>query len=368
MSQYAYDAAAPAPMTSSPMDAKGQSRVSVFYRTMVLAAAVLALGVVILGAYVRLSDAGLGCPDWPGCYGHMVVPETPVQLQSAQERFPGQPVEAHKAWKEMVHRYFAGTLGVLIALIGIGAWGRRQRAQASPVLPTILIGLVIFQALLGMWTVTLLLKPVIVSAHLLGGMATLGVLSWLALRALALPGIQGTPAGKGLRPWAWIGLALVYGQIALGGWVSSNYAALACSDFPFCHGAWVPPMDFPMGFHLVRDLGRTADGGFLPLDALTAIHWTHRLGALITFCYVGWLAVRARRMPGLRRLAWTIMGILCLQVALGISNVVFSLPLPVAVAHNGGAALLLVSMVALNYLINSPAKPANQRGKTWQSV
>lgn len=315
---------------------------------LVLAAVLLTFCVVVLGAYVRLSDAGLGCPDWPGCYGHLTVPQSESALQHVQNAFPDKPLETHKAWKEMVHRYFAGTLGLLILAIFILAWRNRGRANISPVLPTGLLLLVIFQALLGMWTVTLLLKPVIVSAHLLGGMTTLALLTWLAHRRWGTsPSIYGVNYVH-LQPWAGIGLIVIALQIFLGGWTSSNYAALACVDFPTCQGSLLPSMDFANAFHMVRELGETADGKQLSLAALTAIHWTHRLGALATLLYLGWLSVKVIRTPGLTELGYIIGGLLVLQVTLGISNVVFSLPLPVAVAHNAVAALLLISLVLLN--------------------
>lgn len=315
---------------------------------LVLAAALLAFCVVVLGAYVRLSDAGLGCPDWPGCYGHLTVPHTDAALQHVEKAFPTKPLEAHKAWKEMVHRYFAGTLGLLILAIFITAWRNRSRIQVSPALPSALLLVVIFQALLGMWTVTLLLKPAVVSAHLIGGMTTLALLTWLAHRRYgSVPSIYGANFNS-LRPWARLGLVVIALQIFLGGWTSSNYAALACTDFPTCRGSFLPPMDFANAFHMIRELGQTADGQQLSLAALTAIHWTHRLGALITFLYLGWLAHKVMRARGLGHLGGVMMLLLVLQVSLGISNVLFSLPLPVAVAHNGVAALLLISLVVLN--------------------
>lgn len=307
---------------------------------LVLIAATLALCVVVLGAYVRLSDAGLGCPDWPGCYGHMAVPH----IDAAQQAFPDKPLEAHKAWKEMIHRYFAGTLGLLILAICVMAWRGRDRVTVKPLLPTLLLGLVMFQAALGMWTVTLLLKPVIVSLHLLGGMATLALLVWLA----AACWIQPVSGAAGLRPWALLGLLLLACQIALGGWTSSNYAALACIDFPTCQGAWWPQMDFAQAFHLIRELGMSADGSELPGEALTAIHMVHRLGALVVFVYLAWLGSRVLRVRGAEAAGATLLGLLLLQVGLGVSNVVFSLPLPLAVAHNAGAAMLLATLVVIN--------------------
>jgi cytochrome c oxidase assembly protein subunit 15 len=309
-----------------------------------LLAAALAICVVVLGAYVRLSDAGLGCPDWPGCYGHLAVPHS----EAAQQVYPDKPLQAHKAWKEMAHRYVAGTLGLLILSIFVTAWRGKGRLANSPLLPTMLLGLVVFQALLGMWTVTLLLKPVIVSAHLLGGMATLAVLVWMAARCWGGELSCSPEVAAGVRPWALIGLMVLAGQIFLGGWTSSNYAALACTDFPRCQGTWLPQMDFAHAFHLVRELGVNADGSALPQAALTAIHWTHRLGALITLLYLGGFSRMLLRRRGLQRMGLALLVLLLLQVSFGVCNVLFSLPLAVAVGHNAGAALLLILLVVIN--------------------
>ena len=261
------------------------------YRKLVFVAVALTLLVVVAGAYVRLQDAGLGCPDWPGCYGHLIgVPQTAEEITHAERGFPQRPVEGHKAWKEMFHRYVAGTLGVLLVAVMVTAWWRRRALRQSAWLPTGIVALVAVQATLGMWTVTMLLKPVIVTLHLLGGMATLALTCWLALRQLAWPP---TPSrASRWRPWAVAGLIIVVGQIALGGWVSTNYAALVCRDFPTCHGAWLPAMDFGHGFQIARELGMTAAGAPLSLEALTAIHWTHRVGALVTF-FLPWRAGRS---------------------------------------------------------------------------
>ena len=317
------------------------------YKKLVIAAVCLTFVVVIVGAYVRLQDAGLGCPDWPGCYGHLVgVPQSAEEIGRAEQVFPQRPVETHKAWKEMFHRYLAGALGFLIFAIMLTAWRQRRTLRQSPWLPTSIVALVGVQATLGMWTVTMLLKPVIVTLHLLGGMATLALLTWLALRQTTLPP---TPAGAlRLRPWAVAGLVILICQITLGGWVSTNYAALACRDFPTCHGGWLPAMDFAHGFHLMRELGMTAAGVPLALDALTAIHWAHRVGALVTFLYIGALAVALMRVPGCLRLGGALALLLAVQISLGIANVLLTLPLPVAVAHNGVAAALLVLMVVIN--------------------
>ena len=322
------------------------------YKKLIWFTAGLAFCVIVLGAYVRLSDAGLGCPDWPGCYGQIDVPKGNQEIAAAQQAFPGKPVEGHKAVKEMAHRYLAGTLGLLILAIAVVAWRKRKELEQSPMLASVLVGLVIFQALLGMWTVTLLLKPAIVSAHLLGGMTTLALLVWLALRQGAHNPQLDVLQARRLRAWAWLALGIVFAQIVLGGWVSSNYAALACADFPMCQGRWLPAMDFSHAFHFTRELGMTASGTLLPHEALTAMHWTHRVGALVTFLYIGGLSIVLLRSRALAGFGATMLGLLLGQLSLGISNVLFSLPLPVAVAHNGVAALLLISLVVLNFRIN----------------
>ncbi|MGE5491922.1 MAG: COX15/CtaA family protein [Actinomycetota bacterium] len=319
------------------------------YRRLLAFAAALAFGVVALGAWVRLSDAGLGCPDWPGCYGQWLG-------------VPDHAADAGKAWKEMVHRYFAGTLGLCIFGLCLFAW--RRRSRVSPVLPTALAAIVVCQALLGMWTVTLLLKPVIVSAHLLGGMTTLALLIWLNLKEREA---SAPPATAGLRGLGLLALAAVLLQIALGGWVSSNYAALACPDFPACRGEWLPPMDFGHAFTFHRELGQTASGALLPAEALTAIHWSHRLGAALVALAVGGLGLALARRPGWRGWGAQLLGLLALQVGLGIANVLLSLPLPLAVAHNAVAALLLSMTVATNFRLWSGAASPPFRARTSQA-
>jgi cytochrome c oxidase assembly protein subunit 15 len=320
----------------------------------VLVATCLAFVVVVVGAYVRLMHAGLGCPDWPGCYGELTPAHAEEDIARAVAAQGGEhgPVSAAKAWKEMFHRYLAGTLGVLILGIAIAAWRARSALGRSPALAWSLLVVVILQAALGMWTVTLLLKPVIVTLHLLGGMATLSLLAWLALRH-----IDPTPAAdpgraRRLRPWAALGLAVVAAQIALGGWVSSNYAALACIDFPTCHGVWRPDMDFTHGFQLVRELGRTAAGTHLAYEALTAIHWTHRVGALVTLLYGAALSYALVRSKALAPYGVALAVVLAVQIALGVTNIVAGLPLAVAVAHNAVAAILLVTLVVINFALS----------------
>ncbi|UCE89140.1 MAG: COX15/CtaA family protein [Pseudomonadota bacterium] len=321
-----------------------------------LLATALALVVVVLGAYVRLSDAGLGCPDWPGCYGKVGVPTAAEEVQAANAAYPERPVEAPKAWKEMVHRYFAGTLGLLVFALAVMAWRARRQEPLQPVgVATFLVALIIFQALLGMWTVTLLLKPVVVMSHLLGGLTTLSLLWWMTLRQRdPLIATSATPEAAGLRPLALLGLVILVLQLALGGWVSANYAALQCPDFPTCQGQWWPPMDFADGFTLWRGLGVDYEGGVLANDSAVAIHVSHRLGALVTLLYLGWLGLRILRVGAsdtLRTLGVVLLIVLFAQVSLGIANVVMTLPLPVAVAHNGVGAVLLLCVVALNHAI-----------------
>jgi cytochrome c oxidase assembly protein subunit 15 len=307
--------------------------------------------VIVVGAYVRLEDAGLGCPDWPGCYGQLLgVPEQEHEIARAREHFD-QAVDVGRARKEMFHRYLAGTLGLLILVIAVLAWRGRRALPHSPFLATALLLLVVFQAALGKWTVTMLLKPVIVTLHLLGGMATLGLLVWLALRHTSLRPVD-PPPNASLRIWAAVALVTLIAQIALGGWVSTNYAALACADFPTCNGRWLPPMDFEHAFHLLRELGVTAAGTPLSQDSLNAIQWTHRVGALVTAFVVGGVAAAALRARRLSRHGILILTLLALQIGLGIANVLLRLPLALAVAHNAGAALLLAALVVLNFALS----------------
>ena len=304
--------------------------------------------VVVLGAYTRLSDAGLGCPDWPGCYGKVVVPDTQEKIDASNEIYASRPLEPAKAWKEMVHRYAAGTLGTLILISAFLAWRNRSRPGQQLVVPLLLVGLVVFQALLGMWTVTLLLKPIIVMGHLLGGMTILALLAWTYMKSS-----RGAPAIRTdqhpLRTWALLGLIVVALQISLGGWTGANYAALICPDLPLCQGRWWPPMDFIEGFIPWRGLGVNYEFGVLEGPARTAVHMSHRLGALITLTLVGYVAIRAILDTGPKiKLAGVILLLVLLtQFSLGVANILLTLPIAVAVTHNGVAALLLLSMLAL---------------------
>lgn len=306
-------------------------------RTLAVAAAALALIVVVVGAYVRLSDAGLGCPDWPFCYGK------PLPAGIAH------PDALAKAWKEMGHRYLASTLGLLILALCALAW-RHRRARG---LTSALVLVVAFQGALGMWTVTLLLKPAIVTGHLIGGLTTLAILLWLALGASSHVRDERLHA---LRPLAAMTLVVVAIQVVLGGWVSANYAALACPDLPLCRGSLVPSMDFANAFHVVRELGQTAEGDLLSNEALTAIHWTHRLFALVALATVLVLSSRTYRL--LPRLGIALAIIVLGQFALGVSNVFFSLPLALAAAHNAGAALLVATLVVINFFAFRGLRPS----------
>lgn len=316
------------------------------YRRLALTALGLAFVVVVFGAFVRLSDAGLGCPDWPGCYGHVGVPASEAALAQVRERFPDTVVEHRKAWIEMIHRYLAGVLGLLVLALAVLGVRWRQALGQSPALAVGLVGLVMVQAAFGMWTVTLLLMPMIVTTHLLGGMTTLALLAWLAARQSPL---GAAPARGAPPPWAWAALLAVGLQIALGGWVSTNYAGMACPDYPLCHGALLPDMDFIHGFTLWRQLGVTAAGEPLSNASLNAIQWLHRKWALVVLAAVLLGAWKARRHR-LTRAAGTAAGLLVLaQAGIGIANVLWVLPLPLAVAHNAGAAALLVMLVVLNF-------------------
>ncbi len=296
-------------------------------RNLAIVAAVLAFIVVVAGAYVRLSDAGLGCPDWPFCYGKPVPAEITDHDALA------------KAWKEMGHRYLAGTLVLLVFFLTYLSWkARRSRWISLGVL-----ALILFQATLGAWTVTKLLKPAIVTSHLLGGMSILGLLTWLALEQSRLK-----LRAPSLRAPALLALIALAVQITLGGWVSSNYAALACPDLPLCHGSLLPPMDFGNAFRVVRDLGQTPEGALLSNEALTAIHWTHRLFALLVLGVAGWAAWRAAKVSP--ALGGILAGMVILQFSLGVLNVAVSRPLALVAAHNAGAAGLLVTLVVLNFI------------------
>jgi cytochrome c oxidase assembly protein subunit 15 len=325
-----------------------------WFRRLAFLGACLALIVIVLGAWVRLSAAGLGCPDWPGCYGHLTVQGAARNIDAITTAFPERPFEYAKAHKEMVHRYFASTLGFTILVIAGIAIANRKDPEQPVALPIALVALVIFQGLLGMWTVTLLLKPLIVVLHLLGGLATLALLTWLAYRPKIAPATGQTTResldrAKGLRRFAFVGLAVLMLQITLGGWTSSNYAALACPDFPRCQNAWWPEMDAADAFVLWRGLGIDYEGGVLQHPARVAIHFTHRLGAIAAALVLGALAVLAWRSEqrAVRTGALVLGLLLILQLVLGPLMVMRALPLSLATAHNGVAALLVIATLRL---------------------
>ncbi|HLU60970.1 MAG TPA: COX15/CtaA family protein [Gammaproteobacteria bacterium] len=379
---------------------------SKWFGRLALLGVVLTLGVVVLGAYVRLSAAGLGCPDWPVCYGHLAWPTAEEHIAKANEAFPHRPVEVEKAWKEQVHRFFAASLGMIVfalalaanwrpvsrrgmvfgaalaALLGIFAYVGKMIALAAVLslvavlLPLYaatfwkgewrarftagLLSLIIFQAMLGKWTVTLLVKPIIVTGHLFGGLATL-VLMWLLwLRHRGALKLNNDDRHQGLRRFALAAIAVLLLQIFLGGWTSTNYAALACPDFPTCQTQWLPEMDFGEAFVLWRGLGIDYEGGVLDNAARVAIHFSHRIGAILVLLVVGSLVLSLRRRTkdaahpddAKLRMLGAVVGVLLIgQVLLGIATVKLALPLGLAVAHNGGAALLLASLVTLGYAL-----------------
>jgi cytochrome c oxidase assembly protein subunit 15 len=309
--------------------------------------AVLALLVVTIGAWVRLTDAGLGCPDWPGCYGRLVVPQQVEAQAELAITYPSRPLEPGKAWREMIHRYLASGLGLICLALAVIAWRNRHVAGQPVAAPAALVALVVFQGLLGMWTVTLLLKPVVVVAHLLGGLATLGLLF-----SLGRWRPRGVVVARRTLLLGAVAISVLIAQIALGGWTSANYAALACPDFPTCQTQWWPGIaDFREGFVLWRGLGIDYEGGVLDHSARVAIHFTHRLGAVAATLAVGGFGYALMRRRALRRDGITVIAALTAQLGLGVSIVLFSAPLAVAVAHNGMAALLFLAVLSANQRI-----------------
>jgi cytochrome c oxidase assembly protein subunit 15 len=332
-------------------------------RRLALAGVILGFCVVVFGAYVRLTYAGLGCPDWPGCYGHV----TPLGAAAANAGTVDAPLEVGKAWREMIHRYAAGTLGLIILAIAVLSIAWRSDRRMPRLLPTALLGLVMFQGLLGMLTVTWKVKPLIVTAHLVFGLLTVSVLwwLWLALRRLdsanawvaaATHSSHATltlrrPASQLARRAAVVGLVALVLQILLGGWTSTNYAAVACPDFPTCQNQWWPTADFRDAFVLWRGLGINYEGGVLDHPARVAIHLTHRLGAVIAtlaLLVAAWASLRNRLERASRGAAWAVVAALLLQLCIGSFMVLRGFPLALATAHNAGAALLLMATLLLN--------------------
>jgi cytochrome c oxidase assembly protein subunit 15 len=324
----------------------------IWIRRLSLVGVILCLGVVVFGGYTRLSDSGLGCPDWPGCFGH-------VAPTGSAEHYASD-ADVRKAWVEMIHRYAAGTLLLCVLVItALSVVARRERG-VSVAFAVTLLALILFQAILGMWTVTLLLKPLVVTGHLLGGLTTLGMLLWLWLTTRAhgqpvdggsvLAGNRLVENGRRARLWATLTLAALALQVFLGGWTSSNYAAVACPDFPRCQNQWVPDADYEDAFVLWRGLGINYAGGVLDHPARVAIHFSHRVGAVLLSILVLLAGYAALRMTD-REARWAglaVLAALALQIGIGIYMVWRAFPLPLAAAHNAGAALLVLATVWLN--------------------
>ena len=395
-----------AEVKAKPVSGQPPAKALPGYR-LVLFGVMFAVCVIVLGAFTRLVDAGLGCPDWPGCYGHALWPTTEEHVVAANLAFPEIPVEHDKTWPEMVHRYLAEGLGLLtiavfciavarrsqpqpVKLVGalllvnilltaatavygvkmepyavssvlltmaVLTWlGIKQGSSKQPFkLPAFLLAFIILQGLFGMWTVTLKLWPQVVTSHLMGGFTTFSLLWLLLLRLrknywrLSMPHLA---AAKSLRSWAVAGLIVVVAQVALGGWTTSNYAALACPDLPTCQGQWLPTMDMKEGFNIAQGIGPNYLGGTMDNEARVAIHFSHRVGAIITTIMLIAVILLLKKRIVTRessQLAAVIGIVLALQVLLGLGNIVFQFPVSVAVAHNLGGALLLITMVTLNY-------------------
>ncbi|HET9643310.1 MAG TPA: COX15/CtaA family protein [Burkholderiaceae bacterium] len=321
------------------------------WRALTVLTLFLTFDLVLFGAFTRLTDSGLGCPDWPGCYGNASPIGAHDEIHAAQTTLPTGPVTHRKAWIEMLHRYLATAVGALITALAVVAWWQHRRGRRtvvpapSPWWATATFAWVCVQGAFGALTVTLKLYPAIVTGHLLGGLALLALLAGQA-EGFEPPQRVLSPA---LRRVVWIVAVLSLVQIALGGWVSTNYAVLACTDFPTCHGSWWPQMDFVHGFTLRRELGATAGGDWLPFTALTAIHYTHRLMACVVLAALLWLAYALGRSGGASTMRWALAfaGVAAWQVASGLSNVVLGWPLAAAIAHTAGAAALVVLLTTL---------------------
>ena len=305
----------------------------------------LTFDLVLFGAFTRLTDSGLGCPDWPGCYGNASPVGAIHEIRAEEARMPAGPVTHGKAWVEMIHRYLATGVGVLITTLAAATWLQRKRGlPVSPLWPALTLVWVCVQGAFGALTVTMKLFPAIVTMHLLGGMVLLALLTVQAVAyRRAQRGSGALQVSASARGWLVAACALLWLQVALGGWVSTNYAVLACSEFPACQGQWWPPMDFRQGFELWRELGKTGAGEHVTFAALTAIHYAHRLSAYVLFVLLGIVAWRLWNTP-LRVSARVIAGLAAWQFASGLSNVVLGWPLLAAVAHTGGAAALVVTL------------------------
>ncbi|MBR9830350.1 MAG: heme A synthase [Oceanospirillales bacterium] len=312
---------------------------------LVTAAIGLALVVVVLGGWTRLNDAGLGCPDWPGCYGTWVLPDDHAELAAAH---PHASIDLRKGWIEMVHRYAAGVLGLMVLALAVLAYRLRRQAGYPVKLSFCLLALVIAQGIFGMWTVTLQLLPVVVTMHLLGGLATLTALVLLRQNLRRLASGNNDVVRSSAHPWVKLMLAALFLQLALGGWTSTNYAGWACSDWLYCHQDQQVEYDFAQGLNPVMSIGPNYEGGLLPADARAAIQVTHRGGAILLLLIS---LLGARQLWGKSKLRWPlcIYGVLLLgQIVLGLANVIWLLPLALAVAHHVGAVALLLALLTLN--------------------
>jgi cytochrome c oxidase assembly protein subunit 15 len=327
-------------------------REQIWIRRLAFIGAILCFGVVVLGGYTRLSNSGLGCPDWPGCFGHLAPTGSAEHYAS--------DADVRKAWIEMIHRYFASTLGLIIVVIAALSIRARREPGVSVAFALVLLVLVVLQGMLGMLTVTWLLKPLIVTGHLVGGLTTFALLLWLWLSKRAearavdgfsvLDGNRIVAVGRPARLWAGLALAALAVQVALGGWTSSNYAALACPDIPKCQAQWIPDADYGDAFVLWRGLGINYAGGVLDHPARVAIHFTHRVGAVVAGTLLLLAAVFALRGLGAgpRRAALAVIAALAAQISIGVFMVLRAFPLELAAAHNAGAALLVAAAVLLN--------------------
>jgi cytochrome c oxidase assembly protein subunit 15 len=341
------------------------------YRKLVWISVFLTFDLIVFGAFTRLTDSGLGCPDWPGCYGLANPFLAHAEIRAAEALQPTGPVTMVKAWIEMIHRYFAMAIGILIVAMMAVSWHRWRKTRTAgyaPGYPTFLFFFVCLQGAFGAWTVTLKLQPVIVTMHLLLGMGLLALLAWFGGRQdQLLRPENGAAAGAavprdrlaGVRKWALASGAVLLVQLFLGGWVSTNYATLACTEFPLCAGKVVPEMDFEHGFHLWRELGKTSAGHYLPFSALTAIHWVHRNFAFVVVLVLGWTVARAWPIAALQPVARGIAAVLALQALTGVATIYLNYPLTIAVLHNAGAAALVLLLTMLNYrakfLYDAPA-------------
>ena len=324
-----------------------QTRNLIWFRRAAFAATVLCAIVVVVGAWVRLTNAGLGCPDWPGCYGHMHPSQAVARVAEINAANPDRPFDYQKAINEMVHRYIVGALGILVlGLAALSVWNRRDPVQPR-ILPWVIVVLLVFQALLGMWTVTLLLKPLIVTLHLLGGLTTLALLWWVTLPPQRR---ELKAAERPVRRLAIAGFLVLVAQISLGGWTSANYAAAACPDFPACQGSYWPAMDFRSGFVLWRGLGIDYEGGVLDAPARVAIHYSHRLGAYLTALVLTLVVIGAWRRAqtvAARAAATAVATALVIQLSIGMNLIWKGWPLSLGTAHNAGAAFLVLATIAL---------------------